>query len=143
MNVRSPHPAVAPWNRPQLLVLAGANAVAAVILLGAWWASSREPDLGSQVPWLNVGVVAVLVAAGVDALWLGNGHSGVRVRRRALLADVARPGAGHHPGPRSNELVRLASGRRVHRADCPFVAGKATTPAELSSADRHCEMCCP
>ena len=143
MNGRDLLAAPAPWNRPQLRMLGVTNTVAAGLIASAWWGSSGEAELAEQVPWLNLGVLAVVVASGVDLLWLGNGWSGLRTRRRELLADIVLSNSPSQTNPRAADLVAVARGRRVHRADCPLVQGKTTTASRSRTGLRPGEVCRP
>ena len=143
MNSRDLLAAPGPWNRPQLILLGATNTLAIGLIASAWWGSRGEAELAGQVPWLNLGVLAVVVASGVDLLWLGNGRSGLRTRRRELLADIALSSSSSQTNPRATDLVAVARGRRVHRADCPLVQGKTTTSRGSGTGLRPCEVCRP
>lgn len=137
---------MAPWNRQQLRVLAALNAVGLVLLLIAWRGSDGTDALEDQVGWLNLGVLAVVLAAGTDVLWLSRGRSRLITRRRALLADVApleaRTVAVAHSG---SGWVAVPGTVRAHRPGCLLVAGKAVeplTPDAVAASDRRsCEIC--
>jgi hypothetical protein len=146
----SQQPAVgAPWDAVSFGVVAGLHVIAVGLLLTAWYGASTRADPGSQIAWLNLGVVAVMVSGTANAVWLLIGRRSVAVRlRRATTrlqaalahdeaADVAvSDGAGA-------ALVRVtAAGQRLsHEPSCPLVRGRESRPATPDQPT--CGVCLP
>ena len=137
-----------PWARRQFGVLVAVNGLASVLLSIGWRASASQASLSREIPWLNVGVIAVVVAAAADVAWLATGRRAVLARRRRIIADaivVDRP----EPSPTASTLgwVHIAGASRAHRPGCILVAGKQAAPfdpAAVRAAGRHlrrCEVC--
>jgi hypothetical protein len=137
-----------PWARRQFGVLVAVNGLAPVLLFIGWRASASQASLSREIPWLNVGVIAVVMGAAADVAWLATGRRAVLARRRRIIADaivVDRP----EPSPTASTSgwVYIAGGSRAHRPGCILVTGKQAAPvdpAALRAAGRHlrrCEVC--
>jgi DMSO/TMAO reductase YedYZ heme-binding membrane subunit len=64
--------------------LAG-NVVAVLIVALAWIGASGATTLRAQVPYINIGVLGLLVAAFANAVMLAQAHREVDARTRRLL----------------------------------------------------------
>jgi hypothetical protein len=64
--------------------LAG-NVVGVLIVALAWIGASGATTLRAQVPYVNVGMLGVLVAAFANAIMLAEAHREVDARTRRLL----------------------------------------------------------
>lgn len=62
-----------------------ANGVAVLIVALAWIGASGATTLRAQVPYVNVGVLGLLVAAFANAIMLAQAHREVDARTRRLL----------------------------------------------------------
>ena len=137
-----------PWARRQVGVLVAVNGLALILLVIGWRASAREASLSSEIAWLNLGVVAVVIAAAADVAWLATGHRAVLAERRRIIADAIAVDTPE-PSPTASTIgwVHIASASRAHRPGCILVAGKHAAPvhpAALRAAGRHlrrCEVC--
>ena len=69
--------------------LAG-NLVAVLIVAAAWIGASGGTTLRAQVPYVNVGVIGLLVAAFANAALLAQAHRDVDARTRRLLGRFDR-----------------------------------------------------
>jgi hypothetical protein len=135
-----------PWRLGDVLGLYITLSIGGILLLVAWWGASSTPRFSSQIAWVNVGVVGLIVAGFGGAVWLLTG-------RRAVGERVARVIPGESLSPTfgtqaSNGGVRLVAGRRMtryHRPDCQLVAGKNVGEASLAdhraAGRRPCGVC--
>jgi len=137
-----------PWARRQFGVLVAVNGLAPILLFIGWWASARGASLSREIAWLNLGVIAVVIAAAADVAWLAAGRRAVLAQRRRIIADaivVDRP----EPSPTASTTgwVHIAGTSRAHRPGCILVAGKQAAPvdpAAIRAGGRHlrkCEVC--
>jgi len=138
--------ATAPWTHAQIRTLVFVNVVGALALGGAWGLSSRTASLGGQVRWLNFSIVATLLIAGTDALWLATGRRGVMARRSELLGGQLQPSSGSSSAALDTGLWHLPGTSRVHRGGCQLIAGKAAAEAVQPGTSRArgwqtCEVC--
>jgi hypothetical protein len=124
------------------------------VIVAAWFGASGTVSATRQAAWLNAGMAGFAVSAGGLCLWLLRLRRAVGERRVALIslapqedgADetsrTARP--PRHAGPTDRTiplpLVRAAGMARLHRPDCPLVAGKDVTPARLDDGE-PCGVC--
>jgi hypothetical protein len=141
---RRPAPRVGPWTRKQCRALAFLHAVVLAVIVGSYWKSSRQAHPSDQLTWLNLSVVAMLVAGGADALFFARGHRATsRMRRRIFApAPIARDMTD-----RQDTFVAVEGTRRYHVAGCAFVVGKAVTAApgahHTAAGRSPCEVCRP
>jgi hypothetical protein len=147
--------ATVPWRVGDLTVMAGANLLGLIGLLVANFGGGGQADLGAELPWLRLGIGAVVVAGAGNALWLMAGVRAVAIRRRQLLerAPAIRT-ALRSVADQSNALPAdaeaLVAGpqmTRYHRTDCPAAAGRPVAPAPLDghlrAGLRPCGICRP
>lgn len=132
-----------PWTSGQVRVAAGCDAAAALAVAFAA-ARSGHASLADDVLWLNVGVLALVLAVVVNGSLLLVARRTIGQRRVRLRPDVVAPATG--PERRAaGSWLWLPGTTRAHRSGCQLIAGK---PAEAVSADRiraeglaRCEVC--
>ncbi len=147
-----------PWRRRTVAGICLCNAVAVAVILLGWFEASASAVVRRQLPWLNVGMCGLAVAAIGNSLWL-------RERRRALVALVAagtelwdwiarstEPAEGPdeirlNGGADDGVFVSAPRTQLFHRPDCPFVAGKSVTrqlrSAHEAAGRSACAVCEP
>jgi hypothetical protein len=133
-----------PWTVAQVRAVAACDIGAAVLVLAAALLAADQDSLGDQIVLIDLAVAGLLLAVVAHAALFLSARRAVGQRRLRLLPDLdrrARPTSTSSEGPQ----VWLPGTARVHRADCPMVAGKAAkpiTPARVRSKglDR-CEVC--
>jgi hypothetical protein len=137
-----------PWVVPDLFRWFGLLLLSAAGLAVAWWGISGTARLSTQITWLNVGVVAVVVGGLGNMTWLLQGRRALAIRRRALLASI--PVAELRTAPVAypdDDGVRMAvpGTTRYHRSGCAAIAGKdvkAMSTAKHERAGRRpCGLC--
>ena len=127
-----------PWTRSHLTGLAAAHALAAAVLIGAWFGLSDELVFTRQIPLLDLAVVATVAGGVANVTWIVQGRSAVRRRKAAfrsrvaqvLPATVAAP-AVSHPTPAlavEEGFVSAPRMTRYHRPGCPLLDGKDVRP---------------
>ena len=127
------------WARTDLVLVVGANVVAAILILVGWLGTSDALTLNDSVDWLEVGIVGVIFAGIGNGLFLLRGRRAVGLARRAVLGvPRVRQIAVDAPG---TTLVALAGSARMHMSSCPMVAGKPVQPA--TAGLQPCELCRP
>lgn len=137
-----------PWRYGDLLALLGVG-IAGLALVGlAFYSSNRTDDLASQVRWVNVGVVGVLLLGVGNLLWLITGRRVVGELRRVVVARVAAlasAGTSDTPAVRDESFVSSRSMTKYHLRSCPLVRGKAVRASSLATHDRRgrrpCGVC--
>lgn len=135
----------APWTSAQARLVGGCNVVAAaLILLSA--AMARDASLRNQVAWLNVAVLAVVLAVvGNGSLFLV-GRRAVGRRRLVLVPDVHASIHERSARATADDGWQWVAGTvRAHRLGCPMTEGKSPRP--VSDRDirakrlSRCEIC--
>ncbi|MGP3983149.1 hypothetical protein [Streptomyces sp. KR80] len=138
-----------PWRDGDVLTVAVTTLVEVALIVGAWFGASGTASAARQAAWLNLAVAGFAVSAGGLCLWLLRLRRAVGERRVALisLAPQEEPAPARLPrrpqasaATVSSQLVRAAGMDRLHRRDCPLVAGKDVTPAGLDDGD-PCGVC--
>jgi len=145
-----------PWTRSHLTGLAGAQAIAAAVLVAAWFGLSDELVFTRQIPLLDLAVVATVAGGVANVAWIVQGRSAVRRRKATFLRQVAAAlpatvAAPQRSDPRSSlaamgdGFVAAARMTRYHRPDCPLLDGKDVRPVGGSEQrDRTaCGVCRP
>lgn len=138
-----------PWVVPDLFRWFGLLLLSATGLVVAWWGASGTARISGQVPWVNVGVAAVVLGGLGNMTWLLQGRRALAIRRRALLAEItARAAQDAYPVETSDlaePRVAVAGTTRHHRPDCPAVAGKKVQRVSLAAHERAgrrpCGLC--
>ncbi|MDV6014600.1 hypothetical protein [Haloechinothrix sp. LS1_15] len=131
-----------PW-RDGDVVMVCLSAVGGVVAIAiAWYGADRSAVLHHATGWLNLAVAGFAVTAIGIALWLLRGRRAVGERRTTLVSldpgetepagEASRPAVDDTP-----ELVRAVGMQRVHRPECPLVAGK-----QLETVDQEDGQAC-
>jgi hypothetical protein len=136
-----------PWTANEILGACVLNGVGAATLLICWWWSANTARLGTQVAWVDVAVIGLLVAAGGNIMILLNGRKRVGLRIRVLIAPSASPsprsrieqnGSGIEPTVRGSQMTWY------HRRTCALVSGKGVHAYDLDSSEAEpCPICEP
>ncbi|MPY81559.1 MAG: hypothetical protein GEV04_24940 [Actinophytocola sp.] len=143
------NPRRAPGRLPRHLdVVFGLVAIAA-----SWFFSSGSASTGIQALWLNIGVAGAVIAGIGNCVWLLRGRRAVGQRRTELISlgrdrDFG-SSAGTVPTPDVTDtlsmplgVVRAAGMHKIHRQDCPLLAGKRFEPVDLRDGE-PCGVCEP
>jgi hypothetical protein len=146
-------PRSSPW-RPNDLVRIVAFSIIALSGIGvAWYGASGKGALSDQTIYLNIAVVAIVVAGAGNLAWLAAGRRSVGLRRRALLRRWDAPVIARGrfapkrritlttPAP-TGQLVRAEGMSFAHRPGCPLVTGKPTV-AVTEANPPLCSICHP
>jgi len=140
----------APWSLAGVVAIYVTTGLGLALVAASWWGTSGTVVVHDELPWLQVGIVGLVVLGTGNGVWLLAGRRAVGQRRRLLVADVdvdslPRPGVAvtaEHPLP-----VAATGMRRFHRPECPLALGKpvvAATPDEHLEAGRApCGICRP
>ncbi len=131
-----------------------AQMVVAGVVIAAAWAAGGRGSVQGQIPWLNVAVLAAVVSAVANGLWIVSARRAFGARRRLVLGalDVtvhdgldANPSPAGTPGEESP--VAVPGLQRYHRPGCPLVAGRtlvaATGPDHDAAGRVPCGWCTP
>jgi hypothetical protein len=133
------------WSRAARVALAAVTAASAGLLAVAYFGADAQGSLNRQVAWLNLAVVASVVSASAQVIFLVNGRRAVRGLQRAVLdrrtGAGGPPAARNLPGGASREAVTVAGTAWAHRPPCQLVAGKPLLPAGSGLAP--CPVCRP
>src|SRR2546423_12898629 len=132
-----------PWSTSGLLRLLGAQAAAVALIAASWFQISRTASLGTQVNWIKVGILGVIVCGVANGLWLLHGRQAIGLARMQILAGAPATGVSRPTSSTSPEwgFVAIPKGSRYHAIGCAMVAGKATV---VAAGDlQPFEMCVP
>lgn len=139
-------PGRAPWRPgdiPAVLVL---NVLALVGVGACWFGSAQEVRFHDTLYWLQGAIVASVVAAVGNGVFLLAGMHRLRARRRALVEEWPRVPASR-PAVREVAVVTAPRMTTYHRPTCLLVLGKQVRSGSASAlARRHlapCGMCRP
>ncbi|MGH9035735.1 MAG: hypothetical protein ACRD0O_08215 [Acidimicrobiia bacterium] len=122
-----------PWSRRAVLRAVVAVGVAAVLLVVAWVGASDTTQVDTQLRWLNLGLVGILLVGAATAVTTLDGRRAVGIRRQQLLPDEPKTAAATDVLSNGTEpIVSVARMRRYHRTSCPLVAGKPAQAAEVA-----------
>ena len=132
-------------RRGRAALLVGQLACLATVVL-AGRASAERPAAGGQATWVAVAIVAALLSAAGNGVWLGVLRRAANSRRQLVFARLADQ-TGRPAGPA--DLVTGEDGEAVmvpgltlrHRPDCALVAGKVVVPATADA--ESCGWCSP
>ena len=151
--MRSITGAPAPWHAGNQLSLAFLSLLGFGGIVLSWWMVAGSAQTATQQGWLDVGVVALLVAATGDALYLLNGRRAVQRGRRALalrmaaLAGDDTAAGGVSPDFAAGLVVTTPKMSRYHRAGCLLVQGKpvawGSVAENVRAGRRPCGVCTP
>lgn len=144
-----------PWGADQRVVLTFGWALGVAMVALGWWGASAEEVVATQMPWMALGALGVLIAGGLNAVWLLAGRRAVGLRCRA---SILAPGVEEVPtldlravnGVDDSAGANLVAGTRMryfHRSGCTLARTKAVTAAERSEhvqqGRKPCEVCRP
>lgn len=141
-----------PWRDGDLVAVTATALVGVIAILLGWFGASGSPAPARQMLWLNITVAGVLIFAIGNCLWLLRLRRAVGERRAGLVSlEVAdEEPEGHHPAGAvahldwtavmAAEWVRGDGMARVHRPDCPVVAGKHVWSADAGDGEL-CAVC--
>jgi hypothetical protein len=150
--IRSGRTVAGPWHRGEQLRLAFLTLLSSGGLALSWWMVAGTADGSSQLAWIEAGIVALLLGAVAEAVWLSVGHRAVSRRRRVVcagLAELARALETRRLDsvPADGRVCAGARMTRHHRGDCPLVQGKAvvwsSVEDSLRAGRRPCGVCTP
>ncbi|HVU72974.1 MAG TPA: hypothetical protein VHE83_08425 [Mycobacteriales bacterium] len=141
-----------PWHVRDVQRLLVTLLLAAIGLTASWVGISGTVIWSRQMLWLAIGIASTAVAAVAVMTWLLTAFRAVRVRQSRMVDGIAarlvlddEPDAADAAGPGAAELVSAPSMTRFHRADCPLVQGRPTTPLTAARRARlsPCGVCRP
>jgi hypothetical protein len=145
--------ASAPWHIGNQLSVLFLSLIGLGGIVFSWWMVAGTAEAATQQRWIDVGVVALLLATVGDVAYLLAGRRSVRTRVRSLalrmarLADAGLLGDGDVAESSTGTVVTAPRMSRYHRSDCLLVRGKAVsrgTVAENERAGRRpCGVCMP
>ena len=150
--MRPPNGASAPWHAGNQLSLAFLSLLGLGGIVLSWWMVGGTTETATQQGWVDVGVVALLVAATGDALYLLNGRRAVHRGQRALALRLAALADGNaavdEASPDSAAgVVTAPKMSRYHRSDCLLVRGKTVSRGSVAenrlAGRRPCGVCTP
>lgn len=133
-----------PWTVGALRLTVAANAVAAVLLVVAWYGVAGEARLADATPWANITAIGLVLAAYGNTRLILVARARIGVRQAALRRSRT---AARRPAE-ADEVRRVAlpGGRLYHRPECRLVAGKpaeALAPRSSAEALEPCGWCRP
>ena len=141
-----------PWHIGNQLSVAFLGLLGLGGIVVSWWMVAGTAVAATQQRWIDVGVVALLLACTGDAAYLLAGRSAVRRRKRELsLRLTALTGAGAQAEDdrliAAGAVVTAERMSRYHRGDCLLVRGKAVStgsvPENQRAGRRPCGVCLP
>jgi hypothetical protein len=141
-----------PWRFGDVFGLALGNVTGLAAIVAAYIGASHEAVVREQVPWVNLGLVGLVLASAANGGWLLAGRRACgRLRYRLLPRETGAPwpGAvsGQAPSGPTATLVASPAMTWYHRPDCQMVAGKNVSAAgrtEHEAAGRRpCGVCRP
>jgi hypothetical protein len=149
----SAHRAFDPWSSEHFTFLLVANALAVVLIAAGWYQASGALAFRTQLSWLELCIVGLLIAGAANALWLLRGRQAVALgrmqvlsaRQRAELFPLAAPVVSLATAPAPMAAMWVAGTVRYHRPDCVLVVGKDARPLAVdeTSGLSPCEACQP
>ena len=150
--MRSMSGAPTPWHAGNQLSLAFLTLLGLGGICLSWWMVAGTAQTATQQGWLDVGLVALLVAATGDILYLLNGRRSVRRGRQVLALRLAALADGDAatdqvlPGS-ADAVVTAPRMSRYHRTDCLLVRGKTVSRGSVAehrlAGRRPCGVCTP
>jgi hypothetical protein len=143
-----------PWRRTDRVGFLVTTAIGVVLVAVSWFGASDATSLGTQVRWVNAGVVGVIVLGAGTALWILAGRRAAGRLRRTIIAS---PELARRLAAPSERTDRKAAGvdapvavkglTRYHRPECPLVADRpvvaASPRAHGRQGRRPCGVCLP
>lgn len=143
-----------PWRRTDRTVVLVTTGVGVAIVAVSWLGAADASHLDTQVRWLNLGVVGVILLGAGNARWLLRGRLAAGRLRRTVLGSpelagrlVARSERRDRSAAELAMPVAAKGMTRYHRPDCPLVADRAVRAARVSTqvkqGRRPCGVCRP
>jgi hypothetical protein len=146
-------PLLGPWGPEEILRWLSISGIALVLCVVAWYLAAGESRPIRQVGPVNLGIVAVIIAAAANVSFIQRGRRATGERRRSLLGEPRRdralaPGtSGGGAIPVSDLLVGTDGLRYFHRSDCPMALGRTWTGSDRASHESAgraaCAVCRP
>ncbi|MBA0125745.1 hypothetical protein H0B56_09355 [Haloechinothrix sp. YIM 98757] len=137
-----------PWRDSDVVMVCLTTIVGAAAFAAGWFGATVSGTVHHQAAWLNLAVGGFATSAVGVSLWLMRGRRAVGERRVALVS-IDPPDAEPRPAPGrwpdadgTRDLVRAVGMQRVHRPDCPLVAGKQLERADEDDG-QPCGVCLP
>lgn len=138
------------WSRGVALAVALLVAIAALIMVIAWYEASGTVRVERQLEWAVVGVAGAGAVCVAMVLWVLAGRRAVAFRLHgttSVLGYRARPAPAEMSRPAAVSLVATRRMSRYHLPWCRLAAGKPVRPAsrgEHEAAGRKpCGVCQP
>jgi hypothetical protein len=133
------------WGRRDVVQVAVVSSVGVMLMAVAWYGSGDGRPLERQVPFLDLAVGGLLVAALGGGLFVLSGLRAVGARKamvksRAGLRAADRPAGDGRLA--AGALVAGAAMTRYHRPDCRLATGKAVTAATRAEHERAARQPC-
>lgn len=133
------------------------NLAGALVLVSSWWNSANTVRLSTQVAWVVVGLIGVIVSGLANLIELRGWRVAIvnRLARLAPRVALAQGQLGLEPllgGPSvlrfsPADAVAVDTGTFYHRPSCALVTGKpavgASIPAHEAAGRRPCGVCEP
>lgn len=142
-----PVPALWPSGAQARLWVAQLAVVVVVVAAGA--VAAGDDSIKDQFPWLNLAVVAAVVSALANGLWIVSARQRFGARRRTVLGavedaalDAAAGSAAPAPVAGGEQLVGMSGLTRYHRPGCRLVAGKPLVVASRSEHEQASRVGC-
>jgi hypothetical protein len=143
----------APWHTGNRLSVLFLSLIGFGGIVFSWWMVAGTAETATQQRWIDVGVVALLLATVGDIVYLLAGRRSVRTRERSLalrmarLADVGLLGDGDAAESGTDAVVTAPRMSRYHRTDCLLVRGKTVSRGMVAENERAgrrpCGVCMP
>ncbi len=128
-----------PWTVGAFRLTVAANAVAAVLLVVAWYGVAGEARLADATPWANLTAIGLVLAA------MGNAHlilvARARIGARQAALRRSRTAARRPVDAGDARRVALPDGRLYHRPECRLVAAKPAEPLAPRSGPAALQPC--
>ena len=133
-----------PYRGRAWLLVGQAACLATITLAGR--ASAQRPSPAGQGSWVALAIVAALISAAGNGVWLGTLRRAASRRRQlvvALLAGQVETSTAASAGATSDagRSVMVPGLTLRHRPDCELVAGKTVVPAPPDTDP--CGWCSP
>ena len=134
------------WPRRTVGVFVMANLLAIVLIFVASAMAADQLVVSHQMPWVNTGTIALIVAGLGNATLLLNGRRAVVCRTHQFRVGPS-SSSGSLLVMEHSELVAVADTTLYHYGDCVLVNGKsveaASREAHEMAARRPCGVCSP
>jgi hypothetical protein len=139
-----------PWKPEQLIRLLATDLLALALLVIAWFNSAGELHLATQIRYVDLAVLAAVLAGIGHTSWIVAGRRAVGLRTRELAEQVQqRCRVGASAASQAPTLtafgaitgyVQAAGMTKVHVPECPLIKGK---PMVVVAADAGlpCGVC--